>query len=65
MSACRVCGLVTTPVIDFGEMPIANHFVKDLSEDNYRFKLAASLCETCHLFQLARLIYLQSLWLNS
>ena len=52
MSACRVCGLVTTPVIDFGEMPIANHFVKDLNEDNYRFKLAASLCETCQLFQL-------------
>ncbi len=52
MSACRVCGSVTTPIIDFGEMPIANHFVKDLKEDSYRFKLAASFCEACHLFQL-------------
>ena len=52
MSPCRVCGSATTPVIDFGEMPIANHFVKDRNKDTYRFTLAASLCEICHLFQL-------------
>ena len=47
-----MCGSATTPVIDFGEMPIANHFVKDRNKDTYRFTLAASLCEICHLFQL-------------
>jgi len=52
VSPCRVCGSATTPVIDFGQMPIANHFVKDRNKDTYRFTLAASLCEICHLFQL-------------
>ena len=52
MATCRVCSSVTTPVIDFGQMPVANHFVKDLSSDRYRFNLAASLCSRCHLFQL-------------
>jgi methylation protein EvaC len=39
-------------VIDFGEMPIANHFVSDKQLDSYRFRLSASFCTECCLFQL-------------
>jgi len=52
MNICRFCGSQTTAVVDFGDMPIANHFVKDPDLDSYRFKLSASLCSECHLFQL-------------
>lgn len=52
MTNCRFCGSETRPVIDFGCMPIANHFVQKISDDNYRFRLSASFCSICHLFQL-------------
>jgi methylation protein EvaC len=39
-------------VIDFGAMPIANHFASDKQLDSYRFKLSASFCSECCLFQL-------------
>lgn len=52
MNTCRFCGSQTTTIIDFGDMPIANHFVKDSQLDKYRFKLSASLCSECNLFQL-------------
>lgn len=52
MITCRFCSSVITPVIDFGLMPIANHFVKEITDDTYRFNLAANLCSECHLFQL-------------
>lgn len=49
---CRVCGKTSVPVIDFGPMPIANNFASDPSSDTYRFRLSASFCETCSLFQI-------------
>lgn len=52
MSTCRVCEESTIPVINFGQMPIANHFVKGSESDSYRFTLSASLCTACYLFQL-------------
>lgn len=52
MYICRFCGNKTTPVIDFGDMPIANHFVSEKQLDSYRFRLSASLCAECCLFQL-------------
>jgi methylation protein EvaC len=52
MANCKFCNVETTHVIDFGPMPIANHFVKDIAADSFRFKLSASLCSSCHLFQL-------------
>ena len=52
MTTCRVCEQVTTNVIDFGQMPIANHFARDIAENSYRFRLSASICTHCHLFQL-------------
>lgn len=52
MNNCRFCGTLTTPVIDFGDMPIANQFVADPHLDTYRFQLSASICSECKLFQL-------------
>lgn len=52
MNICRFCENPTTSVINFGDMPIANHFVKSPVLDTYRFKLSASLCTECDLFQL-------------
>lgn len=52
MNICRFCENQTTSVIDFGDMPIANHFAKSTDFDTYRFRLSASLCNECYLFQL-------------
>lgn len=52
MNICRFCENQTTSVIDFGDMPIANHFAKSTDFDTYRFRLSASLCNECNLFQL-------------
>jgi methylation protein EvaC len=49
---CRVCGRETQSVVDFGPMPIANNFVKKAEDDSYRFNLAASFCQICHLLQI-------------
>ena len=49
---CRVCAKKTFPIIDYGPMPIANNFVKLPGEDNYRFRLTTSFCESCALFQI-------------
>lgn len=50
---CRVCGIVTSKIVDFGPMPIANDFKTSLDPDSYRFPLVASYCEKCYLLQLA------------
>lgn len=50
---CRVCAGEAIRVVDFGSMPIANDFLKDISNDIYRFNLAAYYCESCFLLQLA------------
>ncbi len=49
---CRVCGISSVPVIDFGPMPIANNFTNDPASDTYRFRLSASFCEVCCLVQI-------------
>ena len=49
---CRVCNVACIPVIDFGQMPIANGFVYDLNDDKYRFSMETSFCTDCSLFQL-------------
>ena len=49
---CRVCAGPTEPVIDFGDMPIANAFLSDAEENTYRFRMTTSFCSTCALFQL-------------
>lgn len=49
---CLVCGISSSPIIDFGPMPIANNFTDVPLNDTYRFKLSASFCEDCSLFQI-------------
>lgn len=49
---CHVCKAKISPVISFGEMPIANNFQTDTSIDDYRFELATGFCEICALFQI-------------
>jgi len=49
---CRLCKNPTLEVINFGQMPIANHFVGSKIEDNYRFEMIAAFCPTCFMFQI-------------
>ena len=49
---CRVCNSETSPIIDFGDMPIANGFLEDVSQDKFRFRMSTSFCTHCSLFQL-------------
>ena len=49
---CHVCGVSISPVINFGQMPIANNFQSNLSLDEYKFELATGFCEPCALFQI-------------
>ena len=49
---CRVCQSESTPIVNFGPMPIANNFIKNISDDIYRFGMETSFCRLCSLFQL-------------
>lgn len=49
---CRVCKSEAQKVVDFGTMPIANNFVKNVDDDTYRFNLSVSFCQNCHLLQI-------------
>lgn len=49
---CRVCQSESTPIVNFGPMPIANNFTKNISDDIYRFGMETSFCRLCSLFQL-------------
>lgn len=53
--ACSICGANTTPILDFGLMPIADTFVDPgrRGDDSYRYHLAVALCPGCHLVQLS------------
>jgi len=44
--------MVTKSVVSFGEMPIANYFVKEIDKNLYRFTLSVSFCPNCYLLQL-------------
>ena len=48
---CRVCNAEIKELMSFGEMPIANAFVKNKAEDQYFFNLKIGFCETCFTFQ--------------
>ena len=50
---CRSCANNLSEVISFGDMPIANAFIKkeDIQKE-YFFELAAMYCPVCYLFQL-------------
>lgn len=53
MIQCRVCETKIEPFMTFGQMPIANGFLKkeEFSEE-YFFEMEVSFCEDCGTFQL-------------
>jgi methylation protein EvaC len=52
LSACRICKSQVFEIISFGKMPIANAFVKQSHQSEYRFNLVAGYCTSCFMFQL-------------
>jgi methylation protein EvaC len=57
MGKCLGCGSAVAPLLDFGEMPIANGFLK---EDEFKleqfFPLIVGFCNECALVQLTQVI---------
>ncbi len=50
---CRVCSTQMVPVISYGDMPLANAFLKPEQYDKeYFFELAVAHCPNCKMFQL-------------
>lgn len=54
MTNCRVCNSKIEPFMSFGQMPIANGFLKpeEISSDEYFFELAPAFCDSCGMVQL-------------
>lgn len=53
MKYCRICGSSMTPVINFGNMPIANGFLtREQFSKEYMFELRLAFCERCTMVQL-------------
>lgn len=50
--SCRLCGGVTSEVIDFGFHPLGNGFSCDDQKNCYRFPLVLDFCDPCKTFQL-------------
>src|SRR4051812_14680318 len=53
-SQCRVCGGTVTEFFDFGRQPLSDAFHKpsaDFSQEFF-FRLAVGLCDTCTMVQL-------------
>jgi 2-polyprenyl-3-methyl-5-hydroxy-6-metoxy-1,4-benzoquinol methylase len=71
MSACHLCGESgLLPLINFGEHPIAHHFLADPSQEEYVHPVNLCLCESCGLAQLANpvpaeMLYTEYNWLSS
>jgi methylation protein EvaC len=50
---CRVCSAKIAAFMSFGQMPIANGFLRpDEIKNEYFFELAPAFCEACGIFQL-------------
>ena len=52
LSPCRICKSQVFEIISFGKMPIANAFVEQNLQSEYRFNLVAGYCTSCYMFQL-------------
>ena len=50
---CKICNNKLESLIDFGQMPIANGFLKNNQFDNeFFYKMEVGVCEKCFMFQL-------------
>src|SRR3989344_5433960 len=52
MHRCRICSSRLNKIIDYGDMPIANGFVKNPKIEEYTFNLAAFFCPSCLMVQI-------------
>ena len=52
MSLCKICNKELESVISFGEMPISNRFVSNLTEDEFLYDLSIGFCPECFMVQL-------------
>ena len=53
MNKCKVCSNEIEKFMTFGDMPIANAFIKEEDfKSEYYFELAPSFCEKCFTFQI-------------
>ncbi len=53
MSECLICQNEIQPFISFGQMPIANGFLRpEQFGEEYFFELRVAFCEACHMVQL-------------
>lgn len=58
-TTCRICGGSNlTQILDLGQMPPANSFLKkeDLGKEEKKFPLAVHFCNTCSLLQLLHVV---------
>lgn len=52
--SCRLCGKhKLIPLLDFGEHPIAHHFLTDPFQEEYVHPVTVCFCESCGLIQLS------------
>src|SRR3990167_1243224 len=56
MYTCRICTTDLKQIIDFGDMPIANGFIKDPHAEEYTFNLAAFFCPKCLIVQIGETV---------
>ena len=52
MSLCKICNNDLETVISFGEMPISNRFVSDVTADEFLYDLSLGFCPECFMVQL-------------
>ena len=56
---CKICGSPKlVQFISFGEMPVANAFLKkeDLEKPEYKYEMAVGFCEDCKMVQLINIV---------
>lgn len=57
MKNCLICGNEVEEIIDFGEMPIANGFLKECQFDKEkRYPLKVGVCPVCNMVQLTEIV---------
>jgi methylation protein EvaC len=49
---CLICSKTISPFVDFGNMPIANSFMKIVNEKEYLFSMQMAFCKNCYMVQL-------------
>ena len=52
MDLCKICDHGLETIISFGEMPISNRFVSDLTTDEFFYDLSLGFCPKCLMVQL-------------